>query len=112
MELSKEQVVWIENEVYATCPIQYREDTFCDKRKRSLKEYRERLREFYTQKILKSIVDMNTKNIQGVEINIDSFKAVKSIADLKKQDIFSHLENADEAYKELFELIKPKKVSE
>ena len=44
--------------------------------------------------------------IQGSDINPDALVGVKSLADLKKLDIFSHLPNSDEANEELWSKIK------
>lgn len=45
--------------------------------------------------------------IQGSDINPGALAGVKSLADLKKLNIFPHLPNADEAYEELWNKIKP-----
>ena len=47
--------------------------------------------------------------IHGSDINIAALSGVKSLADLKKLEIFNHLPNEDEANKDLFEIIKPSK---
>lgn len=45
--------------------------------------------------------------IQGSEINPAALSGIKSLADLKKLNIFSHLPNEDEANEELWRHIKP-----
>lgn len=45
--------------------------------------------------------------IQGSEINPAALSGVKSLADLKKLNIFPHLPNKDEANEELWDKIKP-----
>ena len=47
--------------------------------------------------------------IFGSNIETDALKDVKSIYDLKKKGIFSHLKNEDQACKELLAIIKPVK---
>lgn len=47
--------------------------------------------------------------IQGSDINLAALSGVKSLADLKKLNIFSHLPNKDEANDELWKIIKPDK---
>lgn len=47
--------------------------------------------------------------IHGSDINIAALGDVKSLADLKKLQIFNHLPNEDEANKDLFEVLKPGK---
>lgn len=45
--------------------------------------------------------------IQGSDINAGALTGIKSLADLKKLNIFPHLPNANEANAELWEKIKP-----
>jgi hypothetical protein len=43
--------------------------------------------------------------IHGSDINLDALVGVKSLADLKKLNIFSHLPNKDEANEKLWKII-------
>lgn len=45
--------------------------------------------------------------IQGSDINPDALVGIKSLADLKKLNIFIHLPNPDQANEELWDKIKP-----
>ena len=45
--------------------------------------------------------------IKGSDINPDALVGIKSLADLKKLDIFVHLPNPDQANEELWDKIKP-----
>jgi len=47
--------------------------------------------------------------IQGSDINVAALSGVKSLADLKKLQIFNHLPNEDEANKELWDELHPPK---
>lgn len=49
--------------------------------------------------------------IQGSNINPAALAEVKSLADLKKLEIFSHLDDADAANKELWNALHPPKQS-
>lgn len=46
--------------------------------------------------------------MHGSEINMAALKHIKSLVELEKLEIFSHLPNAAEANKELWETLKPK----
>lgn len=45
--------------------------------------------------------------IHGSDINLAALGEVKSLADLKKLEIFSHLPNEDEANDDLWKILKP-----
>jgi hypothetical protein len=45
--------------------------------------------------------------IHGSDINLDALVGVKSLADLKKLNIFSHLPNEKEANESLWRILKP-----
>lgn len=47
--------------------------------------------------------------IQGVKIDPAALAGVKSLADLKKLEIFNHLPNEDDANQELWEALNPPK---
>lgn len=44
--------------------------------------------------------------IQGSDINPDALIGIKSLADLKRLNIFSHLPNEDEANEDLWKILK------
>lgn len=44
--------------------------------------------------------------VHGSEINLSALKDVKSIDDLKSKNIFQHLDDEDEAYNELWDILK------
>jgi hypothetical protein len=50
--------------------------------------------------------------IHGSDINLDALSEVKSLADLKKLNIFSHLANESEANESLWKILKPVKKPE
>lgn len=45
--------------------------------------------------------------IHGSDVNLAALSDVKSLADLKKLEIFNHLPNEDEANKDLWAVLKP-----
>lgn len=45
--------------------------------------------------------------VHGSDINLTALSEVKSLADLKKLNIFSHLPNAKEANDDLWKILKP-----
>lgn len=47
--------------------------------------------------------------VHGSDINPDALVGVKSLADLKKLSIFSHLPNETEANEALWKILKPAK---
>lgn len=47
--------------------------------------------------------------IHGSDVNLAALSGVKSLADLKKLEIFNHLPNEDEANKALWEVLHPAK---
>jgi hypothetical protein len=47
--------------------------------------------------------------IHGSDVNLAALSEVKSLADLKKLEIFNHLPNEDEANKDLFKVLRPGK---
>lgn len=109
MELTPVELEAAERQMWVLCPLQYKEDEFCEKRKRKLKALREQTRKRLIEKLVKNKSNM-VKNISGVNIDFSnpSVAAAKSITDFKKMDFFSHLSktDADAAYKELMETVE------
>lgn len=110
MNLTKEQIEYIEKEVYSIAPFQPGEDQWCAKRRAAIARYREQVRIFVTKKLLKTNT-MTVKNVRGVQIDIEapSIKAAKDPQEIKAQGFFSHLsaDDEDNAVLELWQLVHP-----
>jgi len=110
MNFTKEQIEWIEQEIYSIAPLQPGEDQWCAKRRAAIARYREQVRNFVIKKLLKAN-SMTVKNVAGVHIDIEApaVKTAKSEKEIKAQGFFSHLsaEEEKEAVSELWKLIHP-----
>lgn len=108
--LTDEQIAWIEKEVYVICPIQYKENEFCEKRKKKIATLRSQVRERLTQKLLKEMADEKLY-IGGAEIIPQALAGVKTASELAKMGIFSHLPKHEEEKfnKELWESLRKMK---
>lgn len=110
MNLTKEQIEYIDKEVYSIAPFQPGEDQWCAKRRAAIAKYREQVRSYVIKKLLKAN-NMSTKNVRGVQIDIDApkIKEAQSPQEIKSQGFFSHLsaDEEDEAVLELWQLIHP-----
>ncbi len=112
MELTEEQIAWIENEVYVICPLQKYEDQFCAKRKKKVSDLRAQVKQSLINRLIKENSSM-VKSYSGVSVDTDhpTIQAAKNVDDVIKIGLFGHLTKDEEKAlaKELLEDIKPKK---
>jgi len=115
MQLTGEQIAWIEKEVYVICPLQKNEDQFCAKRKKKISDLRAQVKQSLINRLVKENFSM-VKSYSGVSVETDhpTIQAAKNVEDIVRLGLFDHLSKDEEkaAAKELLEDIKPKKAKD